>query len=271
MLACDRRLACEPPRPTLRPATCGLKQLALHHPVRTAQVEARPALAGRASVRKGLYFSWFETAVNVLVNLVPSVVIAAIAATAIRAAMRPYSIAVAPDFISGEAGEECLHVRLLSYPVCPLATGARAGLEGASTSAPNRWLIDRMKSRGWLPATEQDANTAPGEAAPLLRQNGAGIGPWGTLSRETARNGACLMRSTARRRFATSMISSPSARVRPAARSRHGAIARTGLPNVKGGGPGRPPDRSDASVTSADWRRPRRCWSASCRGSSSPQ
>src|SRR5215212_11881278 len=69
----------------------------LHHPVRTAQVQARPALAGRAPVCKGLYFSWFETAVNVLVNLVPSVVIAAIAATAIRAAMRPYSIAVAPD------------------------------------------------------------------------------------------------------------------------------------------------------------------------------
>src|SRR5215212_10001514 len=43
------------------------------------------------------YFSWFDTVWNVLVNLVPRVVIAEVAATAIRAAMRPYSIAVAPD------------------------------------------------------------------------------------------------------------------------------------------------------------------------------
>src|SRR3954447_3686760 len=47
------------------------KRNMLHLPVRTAQVEARPALAGRAPVCKRLYFSWFETAVNVLVNLVP--------------------------------------------------------------------------------------------------------------------------------------------------------------------------------------------------------
>ena len=55
------------------------------------------------------YLSWFETAVNVLVSLVPRVVIAAIAATATRAAMRPYSMAVAPDSFAGETVEEGLH------------------------------------------------------------------------------------------------------------------------------------------------------------------
>jgi hypothetical protein len=64
----------------------------------------KPAGRGRPSglqeigtVMNRFYLSWFDTAVNVLVSLVPRVVIAAIAATAIRAAMRPYSMAVAPD------------------------------------------------------------------------------------------------------------------------------------------------------------------------------
>ena len=55
------------------------------------------------------YLSWFETAVNVLVSLVPRVVIAAIAATATKAAMRPYSMAVAPELVAGETIEEGLH------------------------------------------------------------------------------------------------------------------------------------------------------------------
>ena len=55
------------------------------------------------------YLSWFETAVNVLVSLVPRVVIAAIAATATKAAMRPYSMAVAPSSSWGETIEEGLH------------------------------------------------------------------------------------------------------------------------------------------------------------------
>jgi hypothetical protein len=60
------------------------------------------------------YLSWFETAVNVLVSLVPRVVIAAIAATAIRAAMRPYSMAVAPDSSRAKRLKRVFMVVLLS-------------------------------------------------------------------------------------------------------------------------------------------------------------
>ena len=43
-----------------------------------------------------VYFSWLLTLVNVLLSFVPSVVAAPIIATLMSAAMRPYSIAVAP-------------------------------------------------------------------------------------------------------------------------------------------------------------------------------
>ena len=71
------------------------------------------------------YFSWSETAVNVLVNLVPSVVIAAIAATAIRAAIRPYSIAVAPDSSLAKRVKSVVMVGLLSLSLFVLWRLAR--------------------------------------------------------------------------------------------------------------------------------------------------
>ena len=55
------------------------------------------------------YLSWFETAVNVLVSLVPRVVIAAIAATATKAAMRPYLDGGGARLVAGETIEEGLH------------------------------------------------------------------------------------------------------------------------------------------------------------------
>ena len=78
------------------------------------------------------YLSWSETAVNVLVSLVPRVVIAAIAATAIRAAMRPYSMAVAPDSSRAKRLK-----RVLLWCSCPSPTAVKCGeTERTLTSCP---------------------------------------------------------------------------------------------------------------------------------------
>lgn len=54
------------------------------------------ATVDRTASRSG-YFRLFDTLVKVADRLVPTVVMAVMMTSAIRAAIRPYSIAVAPD------------------------------------------------------------------------------------------------------------------------------------------------------------------------------
>src|SRR5215208_3599160 len=98
--------------------------------IRNARNPARAWSTERAqeigTVTSRSYLSWFETDVNVLVSLVPRVVIAAIAATAIRAAMRPYSLAVAPDSSRAKRLK-----RVFMWCSCPSPTAVKCGGTGA--------------------------------------------------------------------------------------------------------------------------------------------
>jgi hypothetical protein len=56
--------------------------------------------------------------VKAVLSLVPRVVTAVMMTTAMRATIRPYSMAVAPDSSLGEAGHELGHCRLLPNWPC---------------------------------------------------------------------------------------------------------------------------------------------------------
>ena len=68
--------------------------LASGHPKQAKPPLAAASLEGDSTLR---YLSWLEMFVKVAFTLVPRVLTATIIAAAIPAAIRPYSIAVAPD------------------------------------------------------------------------------------------------------------------------------------------------------------------------------
>ena len=79
----------------------------------------RPGRGGEPRPDGWFYFSWFATLVKVVSSLPPSVVMAPIAATAMRAAVRPYSMAVAPDWSWTKRWKRVFTVNLLGCDRLP--------------------------------------------------------------------------------------------------------------------------------------------------------
>ena len=82
---------------------CAIGEVRARAPVLSTALTLQPKENGGAfrhrrpiSPKRETYFSEVETLSNVELSLVPMLVIAPIAATAIKAAIRPYSMAVAP-------------------------------------------------------------------------------------------------------------------------------------------------------------------------------